>query len=350
MAKKPTAKKSGALEKLKADLSAGTPGGAYVFYGPEAYLRDYYLKQLREKLVPEAFSTFNYHRVEGKDLSVQTLTEIAEALPMMAERTMIVVVDWDLFRLPEDQRRGLIALLEDLPEWCCLVFLYDTMAYQPNRTMKKLCKALSEHAQEVEFQAQDHSDLTAWIVRRFRALGKEIGRTEAEHLIFTCGDLMAGLIPEIEKLAAYAKGGAVTMRDIEDIADPVLSTEVFRLSDAVLKGDANQAANLLGNLLKMQTEPIMILAALGSQLRRIYTARIALDTGRDRLWLKDLWGMRSDYPAKLLLSAARRADRDWCAESVRRCEALDRRMKSEPGLDPQGELKLLLVQLEAGRR
>ena len=133
------------------------------------------------------------------------------------------------------------------------------------------------------------------------------------------------------------------------MADPVLSAEVFKLSDAVLQGQYDRAASILGDLLKMQTEPIMILAALGSQLRRIWTARLALDGGRDRYWLMELWGMKSDYPAKLLVSAARRTTAEWCAQSVRRCQMLDRRMKSERGVDSAGELKLLLVQLAAGR-
>ena len=133
------------------------------------------------------------------------------------------------------------------------------------------------------------------------------------------------------------------------MADPVLSAEVFRLSDAVLQGNYDQAASILGDLLKMQTEPILILAALGSQLRRIWTARLALDSGRDRYWLMELWGMKSDYPAKLLLSAARRTTGVWCAQAVRHCQELDRRMKSERGIDGPGELKLLLVRLAAER-
>ena len=60
--------------------------------------------------------------------------------------------------------------------------------------------------------------------------------------------------------------------------------------------------------------------------------------------------MRSDYPAKLLLSAARRTTADWCAEAVQMCQVLDRRMKSEKGVDAAGELKLLLVRLGAVRR
>ena len=93
----------------------------------------------------------------------------------------------------------------------------------------------------------------------------------------------------------------------------------------------------------------MILAALGSQLRRIYTARLAIDSGKDKYWLMELWGMKYDYPAKALLAAAKRTTAGWCADAVRQCQVLDRRMKSERGIDAAGELKLLLVRLGASR-
>ena len=339
-----------AYKKLLADLAADTLGTAYIFYGEESYLREYYIAEIRKKLVPAGSEQFNYHKLEGKGLTAQAVAETAEAMPMMAERTLTVVTDWDLFKLGEDQREKLIALLEDLPPYGCIVFVYDTLEYKPNRTMKKLCKALESYVEAVEFPAASSADLIPWISRRFKALGKEIDRAAAEYLIFTCGALMTGLVPEIEKIAAYAKGKTVTQADIDAVADPVLSAEVFKLSDAVLQGRYDQAASILGDLLKMQTEPIMILAALGSQLRRIWTARLALDSGRDRYWLMELWGMKSDYPAKLLLNAARRTTAQWCAQAVRRCQELDRRMKSERGVDSAGELKLLLVQFAAERR
>ena len=60
--------------------------------------------------------------------------------------------------------------------------------------------------------------------------------------------------------------------------------------------------------------------------------------------------MDSDFQANRLLTAARRGTAKWCADAVRMCQTLDRRMKSETGIDPAGELKLLLVRLEAARR
>ena len=346
-------KKSGGnagYDQLRADLAAGTLGTAYIFHGEESYLREYYLGELRKKLVPAGFEEFNYHKLDGKTLTAQALTEAAEAMPMMAERTMVQVEDWDLYKLAEDQRNILIALLEDLPPYCCLVFVYDQVEYKPNRTLKKLTKAIADHVQAVEFRAAENSDLIAWIARRFRALGKDIDRQTAEYLIFTCGGLMTGLVPEITKIGTYAKGKIITQKDIDAVADPVLSAEVFRLSDAVVQGNYDRAAQILGDLLKIQTAPIVILAALGSQLRRIYTARMAIDSGKDKYWLMELWEMKSDYPAKLLLQAAKKTNAAWCGDAVTMCQVLDRRMKSEKGIDPAGELKLLLVRLGAGRR
>ena len=340
---------SPAFQKLKQDLAEGDAASAYIFYGEESYLRAHYLRRLREVLIPAGAEEFNYHALEDKDLTVQQLSEMAEAMPMMAQRTMIAVTDMDLFKLGKEQREQLVEFLSDVPPYCCVVFVYDTVAYKPDRTMKHLCKAIADHVQAVEFRAAESGDLLAWIARRFRALDKEIDRQTAEYLVFLCGGLMTGLVPEIAKIAAYAKGKAITQADVDAVADPVLSAEVFKLSDAVIGRDFDKAAQILGDLLKMQTEPILILATLGGQLRRLYTARLAIDGGKDRAWLMELWGMKSDYQAKLLLGAARRTTTAWCADAVKMCQVLDKRMKSEKGLDGVGELKLLLVRLGAVR-
>ena len=176
---------------------------------------------------------------------------------MMAERTLVVVTDCDLFKLPEEQRTALIALLNDFPPYCCLVFVYDLVEYKPSKTYKKLYEALDKNAQSVKFEAQERSDLINWIARRFRALGKGIDAQTAEHLIFTCGALMTGLVPEIEKIGAYAKGKNITTDDINAVADPVLDAVVFDMTNAITKRDYGRASELLGQLLKKQEEPFV---------------------------------------------------------------------------------------------
>ena len=188
-----------------------------------------------------------------------------------------------------------------------------------------------------------------WVRRRFAAFDKELDDNAIDHLLFTCGSLMDGLVPEINKIAAYTKGQRVTVADIDAVADPVLDARIFDMTNAVTARDYDRAAAVLAELFRMQTEPIAILAALSRELRQLYTARLALDGKKDAVWVKDLWRMTSDYPAKKLMQSARAVSRPWCREAVRRCQTLDRRMKSERNMDAEGALKLFLMELAGAR-
>ena len=125
-----------AYRKLKQDLRQGTVGSLYLFHGEEAYLRDHYLDQMKAKLIPPGMESFNYHRLAGKTLTAQRLAETVDALPMMSPRTLIVVQDYDLFKAPEGERKAITQLLEDLPEYCCLVFVYDLIPYKGDARTK----------------------------------------------------------------------------------------------------------------------------------------------------------------------------------------------------------------------
>ena len=244
-------------QKLKSDLSAGNIGQVYIFYGEESYLREYYLGEIKKKLVPAGFEEFNYHRLAGKGLTMQEVVEAAEAMPMMAERTLVTVEDMDLFKLDEAQRGALVALLEDFPEYCTLVFLYRQIPYKTDAKLKKLTAALAERAQVIEFAQQGQQKLQKWVRRRFAAAGKDIDAGTVDHLLFTCGSLMDGLVPEIAKIGAYAKGKNITIDDINAVADPVLDAVVFDMTNAITKRDYGRASELLGQLLKKQEEPFV---------------------------------------------------------------------------------------------
>ena len=210
-------------------------------------------------------------------------------------------------------------------------------------------KAIADNLQVVEFCPASEEKLVRWIVQHFQEYGKEIDRPTAEYLILLCGGLMAGLLQEISKIASYGKGTTITKEDIDAVADPVLSAETFKMADAVTQGQANQAAAILGDLLKMDVDPGLILGALGREVRKLYTARLAIDEGKGQEWLMDLWGLRYPSIARALMATARRTTTAWCADAVCQCQVLDQRLKSGRGADAAEELKMLLVRLEAGR-
>lgn len=336
-------------EELHRQVQSGSVGNVYIFQGEETYLMQQAVEQLRALLVPAGFEEFNYHRLTGKGLTVQELTEAVEAMPMMSQSTFVTVTDMDVFKLDEAQRTALVSLLEDFPEYCTLVFLYRQLPYKKDGKLKKLTAAVAAHTTEIEFAPQGRQKLQKWVRRRFAAFDKELDDNAIDHLLFTCGSLMDGLVPEINKIAAYAKGKRVTVADIDAVADPVLDARIFDMTNAVTARDYDRAAAVLAELLRMQTEPIAILAVLGRELRQLYTARLALDGKKDAVWVKELWRMTSAYPATKLMEAARSVSRPWCRDAVRRCQTLDRRMKSERNLDTEGALKLFLMELAGAR-
>ena len=332
-----------AYKKLKKDLSDGTLGNLYVFHGEEAYLRDFYLGQMKKKLLPEGLEDFNYHVLQEKDFDLKQLAMLIDAFPMMSERTLVVVMDHDLYK---GDKEALGELLDDLPEYLCLVFVYDLIEYKSD-ARTKLAAAIKSKGSVVNFARQEQGDLVDWIRRRFKAEGHDIDSEEARYLIFQCGDLMNNLISEIGKIGAYAKNHRVTREDIDAVATPQLDAVVFQMTDAIAAGNFEKAAGVLGDLLHMQEAPIKLMAMLGRQLRQLYSARLALEAGKGSPYLMEIWGLRSAYPADKLMQAARKFSLPWCRRAVIRCGELDLQMKST-GAD--GEELLIGFLLELSRK
>lgn len=331
-----------AYTKLKKDLSAGTLGRLYVLHGEEVYLRDYYLGRMKEQLVGQGMTEFNLHTISGKDFTTELLEQTIDFLPMMSERTLILVTDYDLSRGSERDREELTRIFAQLPDYCCVVFVYDLIAYKMD-ARTKLAAAIKEQGSVVEFVRQEQGDLVDWVYRRFKALGKEIDSEQARYLIFLCGDLMNGLIGEIEKVGAYAKGSRITKADIDAVATPQLDAVVFQMTDAIGAGNFDRAAQVLGELLQMQEHPVRILFALSKQMRQLYSARLLMEKHQTAGDLARQWGIKP-YPAEKLMNSARRFSLIWCRRAVIRCGQTDYAMKSS-GVDAQELLINLLLEL-----
>jgi len=329
------------FDKLKKDLSAGTPGQLYLFHGEETYLRDYYLGRLRDAVLSGGLGEFNRHDLAGKDMSPHALEEAVDCLPILTERTFVLVTDYDLFKAGEKDREEYLRILGNLPDYCCVVFLYDLIEYKAD-ARTKLAAAVKKYGTAVNFVRQGQRELTDWVRRHFKAQGKEIDLRLCEELIFLCGDLMQNLQQEISKISSYARGDRITREDIEAVATPELSAVVFRIAEAIGEKNYDKAAKVLGELYQMQKSPYEIIGALGKQLRQLYSARLALDQRRDAAWVGRLWGMK--YPMDRLMVSARRFSLPWCRQAVVRCAQTDLAMKST-GQDPKELLTTLLLEL-----
>ncbi len=333
------------LKVLKADLKEKNIRNLYVFHGEEVYLRDYYLDRLRELLLEPGMETFNLKTLEGKEVDAREILRAADCLPMMAQHTLVVVRDYDLFKAKEADREALMEYFADLPDYLCLVFVYDVIPYKPD-ARTKLAASLKDHGLAVEFPRQQQGDLVDWIVRRFKATGHDIDSEQAKYLIFLCGDLMHNLASEIGKIGAYAKARRVTRADIDAVATRQLDAVVFQLTDALSARNYDRAMATLSDLLHMQEVPYVILGAIGKYLRQLYAARVALESRRSADDLAALWKMHP-YPCSKLMSAAQRVSLAWCREALRAAARADLALKST-GAAPKDVLTDLVLGLAYG--
>lgn len=336
------------LSVLKQDMRSGRFGRLYLFWGEEHYLRDHYLRELKKKLLDGPAEDFNYHRFTQENMNLQALADAVEAMPMMAEHSLVQVDDCDLSKLDESGRETLTAVLSDIPEYCTVVFVFDTVEFKVDGRQKKLAEAVNKGL-SVEFARQSQRELTAWIRRHFRDHGKDIGDRQCEYLTFVTGGTMTALGAEIDKIASYASGDTVTEQDINAVVIPVLDAEVFDITDAVAAGDYEKALLKLRTMLQMQEEPVLLLAAIGSSLRRLLYARACMADGKGEGALMELLKNATgraphSFVVRKTMTTARQVSDRFCERAMELCMEADGKLKGYSG-NEQRTLELLLLAL-----
>ena len=336
------------LQALKEDIRQETPGRLYFFYGEEVFLLQHYLKQLHKTIIDPLTESFNYHKLTVETFDLRTFADCVENLPMMAERTMVVVDEIDIFKCNEADREQLVGILSDIPDYCTVVFTYETTPFKPDKRLKKLWDAVSTNGTLVEFEKQNQRDLVNWITRHFAASGKRIAPDLCVYLIDITGGTMTALSGEISKICAYSGADEIRKTDIDAVVEPVQDAVVFQMTDLLSQGECGAALLKLQQLLKMQQEPIAILGAIGNHFRRMGTARILLDNGRNAADLMKLTGL-SDYPARKTMSAAGRFSAAFYEKAARLVLECDVAMKTSLD-DTDRLLEVLLLQLSREAR
>ena len=331
------------LQMLKEDIRQNNPGRLYFFYGEETFLLHHYLRQLQKGIIDPLTESFNFHKLTAETFDMQSFADCVENLPMMAERTMTVVDEVDIFKLNETDRERMAEILSDIPDYCTVVFTYETVPFKPDKRLKKLWDAVDKNGMPVEFEKQSQRDLVSWISRHFASAGKRINGDLCVYLIDITGGTMTALSGEISKICAYSGAEEICKSDIDAVVEPVLDAVVFQMTDLLGQGDCGGALVKLRQLLKMQQEPIPILGAIGNHFRRLATARILLDNGKNAEDLMKLTGMK-DYPARKTVSAASRFSASFYEKAAQLVLESDAKMKTSFD-EPERILEVLILQL-----
>ena len=332
-------------KRLTDSLTSGRIGSFYIFFGDERYLLENSLGELRRRLCPNGLNGFNYKRFEGKSISIKEIDDAINTLPAFAERTLVEVHDFDIFKCEEKPR--LSEILSDLPDYVCVVFVYNIVPYKPDGR-QKINSEILKFADVIEFPIQDKDKLVNWIKRHISTAGKKISTSDAEYLAFITGGFMSSLYGEIEKAAAFAKGENVTRTDIDSVVTPVLDTVAYKLTDALSRRDNAAAMRILDELFQMREPPHKLLYSISLKMRQLLAARICLENGLDKFALMDICGIKHEFQARTLLDTARITTLGERRDAVLTCSEAAHELNMSA--DPEQSLIELITKLSFNYR
>jgi DNA polymerase-3 subunit delta len=330
-------------QRFKDDLRSGDFPRMYVFYGEESYLIDSCRNTLKKKLVAGPAEEFNYHRFNEENFSLDALQEAVEAIPLMSDRTLVEVTDINFFAFPESQRDQLTELFSDIPDYCTLLFLYETVDWKPDKRMKKLYRAMDAVCRQLSMDKQSEKDLFKWIRNILGRSGKTISDELCRYLITQTGGSMWTISGELGKLSVYTDQPSICRKDIDDVVIPVLEARIFDITKDIGNRNFDEALQKLQDLLRQDTEPIAICAVIGKQLREMYAAKVLSEQGKSAYDLAKLYGLW-DSAAREVYGQAKGFQKQQLRDAVRLCAETDYAMKTSGG-DQEDLLETLVLRI-----
>lgn len=260
--------------QLKTALKEGL-GSVYVLYGEENYLVEQYARLIAKQAVGDPDDAFNMHRFDGQALTVEQLEEAVEALPLMAERTCVMVRDMDLAAHAD----RLTEILRQMPDTCVLVFWQMTVQPDKKKGWATVFVEAEKRGCVVNFARKTPADVVKLLVGGAKRRGCVLAADDARLMVERAGNDLNLLLCELDKLVALADGGAISREMIERMGTKNLEARVFDLSKAILQGRAKQAYELLHQLFVQREDPVPVLAVLSNAYADVYRAKIAIIGG-----------------------------------------------------------------------
>ena len=319
------------------------PERLYLIWGPEDYLGTSFLGTLKSICLPEGEDGFSYRRFNGPELDLNDLSAAIDSMPFMSERTFAELSGIDINSMSSSADK-LTEILSNIPDWCTCAFVYDSVYEIDGRL--KLNKFLKTKGREIYFGRQEQQKLFNWIRKRFAASGKTIGDEAIQRLIYVSGDLMNSLIPEIEKIAGYARTDTVTAQDVNAVASHIPEADTFDMIKHISNGQYDKALEIYSQLIKTKgNEPPALLAAMGYQLRRLYSAKIFRAEGKSVSDYMAAMDIKYEFIARENMSCASRFSLNTLARSVRKCADSEFMFKTSAadGYDLMKELLITII-------
>lgn len=326
----------------------------YVIYGEEQMYVKNYTKMLLESVAGKAPSDFNFHSFKG-EMNLDELAAAMQVVPFMSEYNCVLLEDvfFDLMSDSDLKRIKEICAIQS-EGTILIISMPSNMPEKRKSAFDSIVKSADKTGSVCEFKKQNQNTVERYVAKWANQNGKLISRVNASKLISYVGNDLTRLKNEVDKISAYAKGGEITLEDIEKLATVNLESRVYDLSDAVLNGNSDRAFRVLDTLMFQKEEPIKLLYILSGAYIDAYRMRVANECGvDDKTVAKDFDYRNRAFTLNKEARATSRVSTEALRKSVDILTEADLNFKSvrvNPRLYMEQLIAQLIITAREGRR
>lgn len=306
------------MQTLNQDIKTGEFKQIYLLYGEEAFLKNSYKNRLKEAIIGD--DTMNFARFEGKGLDVDELIRLADTMPFLAERRLILVEDSGFFKSASD---ALVQYLPSMPDTTILLFV-ETEVDKRNRLYKKV----KDMGYAAELNRQDSAQLARWAGGILTREQKKITKHTMELFLSMAGDDMENIRMELEKLISYTLGREViTDEDVLAVCTVQVTNRIFEMVSAIVNRQPRKAMDLYEDLLTLKEPPMRILFLIARQFNQLLQVKDLMGKGMDKGTIASKLKMQPFVVGKTM-PQARQFGREQILSYVEFCVETEEAVKS----------------------
>jgi DNA polymerase III subunit delta len=226
----------------------------YFFFGEEDFLIDEIVDALVEEGVDDATKGFNLDIIHGGEIDGKDIVSVASSFPMMAERRVVIVKDFDRV-----SNKELVEPYLEHPSPSTSLIL---IASKPD-TRKKPYPLLKKNSVGGEFSRLYDNEIPAWIQRRVKLLRRAITPEAAELLQAYVGNSLREVSNQIDKLLiAVGSKPTIELGDVEAVVGISKEFTVFELTKMVGEKNISKSIEIVERMLDSGESPQLIIVML----------------------------------------------------------------------------------------
>ncbi len=251
----------------------------FLFAGEDDYLKEFYCNKLTEKTVDEACRFFNFHKYEDEETELDTIFADADNLPVMSEKTCLLVRNYPLDKLSQKELQEFEESLKNIPETTVMIFYFNSSVFPSAKNAKwdAVTKIFDKYGIVAKIEHRTPSKIAKLLVSRAKERGTSIDYDTALYLIDCVGDDLQIILNEFNKICAFSCGEPITREMIDLSAAKSVEASVFDISASIFSGNTDNAFRILNELLRQKVSSSSIIGALATAYVNAYRLKVALN-------------------------------------------------------------------------